>query len=71
MVAMEATKNPKELSQWQNFDKIIEFTSKQDESNACEFGNYYGHILKKNSSNKMTFISVDFQDNSNFFIQKK
>ena len=58
-------------NQWQNFDKIIEFSAKQDENNAFEFGNYYGHIIKKSASNKMTFISVDFQDNSNFFIQKK
>ena len=58
-------------NQWQNFDKIIEFSAKQTETDGFEFDVYDGNITKKSSSNKMTFIGVDFPDKSSFFIQKK
>ncbi|WP_309609362.1 WGR domain-containing protein, partial [Flavobacterium sp.] len=57
--------------QWQNFDKIIDFSLKQTETDSFEFDIYQGNITKKSSSNKMTFIGVDFPDKSSFFIQKK
>ncbi len=58
-------------NQWQNFDKIIEFSIQQPETDSFEFGIYDGNITKKSTSNKITFIGVDFPDGSSFFIQKK
>ncbi|TRX35334.1 hypothetical protein FNW52_11480 [Flavobacterium sp. ZT3R18] len=58
-------------NQWRNFDKIIEFSVQQKETDSFEWGQYEGYIVKKSSKNKMTFISVDFPEGFSFFIQKK